>query len=103
MSFELFRFELSPPKDAKERKERLHASLALLPVDPGQVAYLKERLLDENVGPAEALVIARSLEDHNRDVVSWLRNLLETEHDRDRRFRAACALARLDPGNDWNQ
>src|SRR5207253_4511567 len=97
--------ESSPPKDAKERKERLHASLALLPVDPAQVAYLKERLLDENVGPAEALVIARRLgeTDHHRDVVSWLRDLLETEHDRDRRFRAACALARLDPGNDWNQ
>ena len=87
--------------ESSSPKERLHASLALLPVDPGQVAYLEQRLLE--VGPDEALVIARRLaeSDHHRDVVSRLRTLLETERRPDRRFRAACALARLDPGNDW--
>src|SRR5207253_3260337 len=79
-------------------KERLHASLALLPVDPGQVAYLEQRLLD--VGPDEALVIARRLgeTDHHRELVPRLRALLKTERRPERRFRAACALARLDPG-----
>jgi formylglycine-generating enzyme required for sulfatase activity len=89
--------ESSPPK------QRLHASLALLPVDPGQVAYLEQRLLE--VGPDEAQVIVRRLEetDHHRDLVSRLRALLKTERRPERRFRAACALARLDPGNDWKQ
>ena len=56
------------------------------------------------VGPDEALVIARRLaeSDHHRDVASRLRALLKTERLPDRRFRAACALARLDP-YDWDQ
>jgi hypothetical protein len=33
--------------ESSSPKERLHASLALLPVDPGQVAYLEERLLND--------------------------------------------------------
>src|SRR5207247_4261627 len=87
--------------------ERLHASLALLPVDPGQVTYLEQQLLE--VEPDEALVIARLLDktEQDRDVVSWLRaRLRETERQPpDRRFRAACALARLDPRNyreEWS-
>src|SRR4029079_152278 len=31
--------------ESSSPKERLHASLALLPVDPGQVTYLEQRLL----------------------------------------------------------
>jgi formylglycine-generating enzyme required for sulfatase activity len=82
-------------------KAKLHASLALLPVDPGQVAYLEEQLLE--AGPDEALVIARRLSgtDHHREVASRLRALLETEPSPHRRFRAICALAVLDPGRDW--
>src|SRR5262245_1701910 len=97
----------SPPRDNEERKERLHASLALLPVDPGQVAYLEERLLND-VGPEEAMVIVKLLDetDRYREVVSHLRALLETEvkaeKGKDRRFRAACALAKLDSG-DWDR
>ena len=84
--------------DPPSAKAKLHASLALLPVDPGQVEYLEQQLLE--VGPDEALVIARRLAetDHHREVASRLRALLETEQQPDRRFRAACALARLDPG-----
>ncbi|HKB41193.1 MAG TPA: hypothetical protein VKD72_32500, partial [Gemmataceae bacterium] len=84
-------------------KVKLHASLALLPGDPGQVAYLEEQLLQ--VGPDEALVIARRLGDteHHREVASWLRDLLKTEWRKERRFKAACALARLDPVKDWEE
>jgi serine/threonine protein kinase/formylglycine-generating enzyme required for sulfatase activity len=90
--------------DAKSSssKERLHARLALLPVDPGQVPHLELQLLE--VEPDEALVVARRLAetDYHREVVSWLRALLKTERQPDRRFRAACALARLDP-YDWGE
>src|SRR5262249_46625603 len=55
------------------QKAKLHASLALLPVDREQVDYLKKQLLE--VGPDEALVIVRRLNRtvHHRDVASWLR------------------------------
>ena len=91
-------------------KAKLHASLALLPVDPKQVTYLEQQLLE--VGPDEAFVITGRLgkTDHHREVTSRLRALLGTadrpgtERRPDRRFRAACALARLDPSNpDWEQ
>jgi formylglycine-generating enzyme required for sulfatase activity len=84
-------------------KAKLHASLALLPVDREQVPYLEQQLLE--VGPDEALVIARRLAetDHRGEVISRLRALLKTEQKPGRRFRAACALARLDPGNNWEE
>ena len=85
-------------------KAKLHASLALLPVDPGQVAYLEQQLLE--VGPDEALVIARRLgeTDHHREVASRLRALLETEQ----RAAGPPLPRRLcpgspRPGNDWEQ
>src|SRR5205807_2216141 len=70
--------------ESSSPKERLHASLALLPVDPGQVAYLEQRLLEVGpleLGPDEALVIARRLAEteNHRDVVSRLRTLLKSE------------------------
>jgi serine/threonine protein kinase/formylglycine-generating enzyme required for sulfatase activity len=91
--------------DSSPSKARLHASLALLPDDPGQVAYLEEQLLE--VGPEEAFVITQRLigTDHHRDVASWLRDRLVDVNERspDRRFRAACALFRLDPDTDWDR
>jgi eukaryotic-like serine/threonine-protein kinase len=101
----------SPPKDAKERKARLNASLALLPVDPGQVPYLEQQLLSEDVGPDEVYVIAQHLgerslsgTDHRHDVASRLEALLETEGvPRDRRLRAVCVLAFLRPRRDWER
>jgi serine/threonine protein kinase len=88
-----------PPSD----KAKLHASLALLPVDAEQKEYLQKQLLEPEIGPDEALVIARLLTKtkHYREVATWLRDQLGTEPNRNRRLRAACALAKLDPGNDW--
>jgi eukaryotic-like serine/threonine-protein kinase len=89
-------------------KAKLHASLALLSVEAGQVKYLEDQLL-EKVGPDEAMVIVKRLgdTDRHREVVDRLRALLETEvkveKGKDRRLRAACALARLDPGPDWDR
>jgi formylglycine-generating enzyme required for sulfatase activity len=90
--------------ESSSKKAKLHARLALLP-DPEQVEYLEKQLLETDVGPEEALVIVRRLSgtDHRRDVVWWLRDRLETERSPDRRFRAACALAYLDPGDDWER
>jgi hypothetical protein len=93
---------------SSSRKEQLHASLALLPVDPGQVAVLEKRLLDvkQDVGPDEALAIAGGLRktDQRVEVASRLRlALLNSQQPLppDCRFRAACALAFLQPEDPW--
>jgi formylglycine-generating enzyme required for sulfatase activity len=81
----------SPP----DSKGRLHASLALLPVDPGQVDYLYKRMLEAM--PEEFAVIREALgTTHSQDLVPRLWTLLEHEVDPERRFRAACALAYYD-------
>jgi serine/threonine protein kinase/formylglycine-generating enzyme required for sulfatase activity/tetratricopeptide (TPR) repeat protein len=75
--------------------QQLHASLALLPVDPGQADYLSRRLLDAN--PIEFSVIWRTLTDHHQARVDrfWA-TVTDPQADPDRRFRAACALANSD-------
>ncbi len=60
---------------AENSKEKLHASLALLPVDPGQAEYLYRRLL--NADPHELPVIRRALDDHRTDLVERLWAVLE--------------------------
>ena len=87
-------YEESEPQS----KERLHASLALLPVDPGQVDYLYEQML--SAGPTDLLVIRNALLGYRDDLVEGLWNVLGNEKDPDRRFRAACVLATYDPGRD---
>jgi serine/threonine protein kinase/formylglycine-generating enzyme required for sulfatase activity len=79
-----------------EPRKQLHASLALLPVDSGQVEYLYGRLLE---APApELTVIREALADHKQDLTERLWILLEDPHnDQDQRFRAACALAAFGP------
>jgi serine/threonine protein kinase/formylglycine-generating enzyme required for sulfatase activity len=89
------------------KKARLRASLALLPVDRTQVGYLEGQFFEVRSDEALAIAqhIAQRLEgtDHLRDLVVRLRALLKTELKPDRRFRAACALALLDPRIDWSQ
>lgn len=73
-------------------RKQLHASLALLPVDSGQVEYLYERMLKAE--PQELIVVREALFDHKADLTERLWIMLENpKHDQDQRFRAACALA----------
>jgi hypothetical protein len=80
---------------AEGTKEHLHASLALVPVDGGQVEYLYRRLL--GAGPAELAVIREALHGHASALSERLWGVLgDAQDDPERRFRAACALAGFD-------
>jgi formylglycine-generating enzyme required for sulfatase activity len=78
--------------EGKDAHKQLHASLALVPVDPGQVDYLYGRLLTAN--PQELWAIRELLQGHRDKLIEPLWGVL---HDRKRgpsqRLRAACALA----------
>src|SRR5262249_49095139 len=79
------------PRLAEDAREKLHASLALLP-DPGQAEYLHGRLL--NAGPTELPVIETLLRQSHQEAVPRVLAVLEApQADKDQRFRAACALA----------
>ena len=75
----------------EQSSPHLHASLALLPVDPGQVEYLYNRMLNAN--PTELPVIREALSGHQWTLIERLWGVLEnTQADRDQRFHAAWAL-----------
>jgi formylglycine-generating enzyme required for sulfatase activity/tetratricopeptide (TPR) repeat protein len=77
---------------AETEKQRLHARLALLPVDAKQVEPLRQRLLEAT--PQELLVLRSALLPHRDQLNEGLWKLLEDRQaKRDQRFRAACALA----------
>jgi formylglycine-generating enzyme required for sulfatase activity len=83
-------------EQAVSPRQKLHASLALLPVDAGQVGYLYERLLEAQ--PQEVLVIRQALSGHGDDLTGRLWELLQDpKEDQGRRLRAACALAAFAP------
>jgi formylglycine-generating enzyme required for sulfatase activity len=72
---------------------RLHVSLALLPVDPGQADYLGNRLLAAR-GPEEVKVVRELLQAQAPDATTKFWPVLEDGgQERSRRLRAACALA----------
>ncbi len=79
-------------------QERLRLSLALVAEDPGQVAYLSDRLLGAE--PAELLVIRDSLLPYRDELTArmWL-TVDDPAAAKDRRFRAICALAAFDPAS----
>jgi hypothetical protein len=84
---------------SEKSKEKLHASLALLPVDPGQAEYLYHRLLNANTN--ELPVIRTALDGHQAELVERLWSVLEnTQASGDQRFCAACALAGYVPGEN---
>jgi serine/threonine protein kinase/formylglycine-generating enzyme required for sulfatase activity len=86
----LLRQEYEEAKDGSRQK--LHASLALLPVDEGQVDHLYRRLLDAS--PTQLGVIRDALAGHKGALTGRLWGVLGDERqDADRRLRAACALA----------
>jgi formylglycine-generating enzyme required for sulfatase activity len=86
-----------------EARQQLHASLALLPVDPSQVEYLYSRLLKGDL--QESMVIREALIDHRQALVPRLWEVLQNPtRDQQERFRAACALARYAPDDArWQQ
>src|SRR5262249_30003561 len=59
----------------RQAHRQLHASLALLPADPGQVEYLYGRLLE--AGPQEAAVIVEQLSDHQGQLIERLWGVVE--------------------------
>jgi serine/threonine protein kinase/formylglycine-generating enzyme required for sulfatase activity len=88
------RQEVEQAEEGSRRK--LHASLALLPADAGQVGYLYERLLKGQ--PQEVVVIRQALSDHEGNLTDRLWGLLEdSKADQGPRLRAACALAAFAP------
>jgi serine/threonine protein kinase/formylglycine-generating enzyme required for sulfatase activity len=75
-----------------DARKQLHASLALLPVDDGQMEYLYGRLLIAD--PQEVVVIRDALRPHADAVTERLWEVLEGRRSHpDDRLRAACALA----------
>ncbi len=84
-------------------RKQLHTSLALLPVDAGQVDYLTERLLKGD--PSEVVVIREALAGHQDVLTGRLWEVLANpKNDQDRRLRAACALSVFAPDDArWTQ
>ena len=83
-------------------KEGLRGSLALLAVDPSQAEPLRRALLDAE--PQEVLVLREALRPYREQVVGRLWEDAHTAKAGRQRFRAACALATLDPdGPGWSE
>src|SRR5262249_50228284 len=87
-------------KVKEDRRAQPNTSLALLPVDAGQVEYLFTRLLDAE--PEEFPVIQDALVPHSYELVSRLWKVVEhpAQGKENQRLRAACALAKYDPQNE---
>ena len=91
-------------KAADKPRQKLHASLALLPVDGTQVAYLHGRLLDAD--PHEVPVIRDALASHRDELLDRLWAVVESPEKgkESQRLRAAAALAKYDPENEkWEK
>jgi serine/threonine protein kinase/formylglycine-generating enzyme required for sulfatase activity len=86
-------------KAAAPSRQKLHTSLALLPVDATQVDYLAGRLLDAK--PGEVPVIRDALAPHQEQAVAKLWAVAERpgKGKEPQRLRAAAALAKYDPEN----
>jgi formylglycine-generating enzyme required for sulfatase activity len=83
-----------------DRRKQLHLSLALLPVDAGQVDYLRGRLLEAE--PNEVAVLRDFLAAHQDQLVPELWPVVESppKGKEGQRLRAAAALAKYDPENE---
>ncbi|HND52988.1 MAG TPA: TIR domain-containing protein, partial [Pirellulaceae bacterium] len=79
--------------------ERTLASVALLPLDGGQVELLRERLVA--CGWDEFVLVRDALHERRQEVVGWLWGELESAANSEtRRFWAAAALAAFEPPCD---
>jgi serine/threonine protein kinase/formylglycine-generating enzyme required for sulfatase activity len=95
------RLKRSLAESEKSSREHLHASLALLPVDPSQVDDLFGRMLDAD--PIEVRVLRNALRPHRSRLNAQLWSVLEAAKPGDPRLLpAASALASYDPdGSRW--
>jgi len=81
-----------------QRREHLHASLALLPVDPSQVDYLFDRLCKAT--PSELPVVRDSLKPNRTNLTQKLWTVVESAKPGDASLLpTASALASYDPDN----
>jgi formylglycine-generating enzyme required for sulfatase activity len=96
------------PQYRRNRRLQLRVSLALLPVDAGQVDTLYQKMLEAppdevynlRSPPDELAVLREMLLPHRRELIPRLWAVLANEtEDPDRRFRAAGALALYDNRN----
>jgi serine/threonine protein kinase/formylglycine-generating enzyme required for sulfatase activity len=96
----LLREALASEGDAKSK---LKLSLALVGSDPSQVSFLYERLLQAS--PQDFPVIRQVLASYKDDLIEPLwAEMSDRERERDRRFRAACALIEYAPDHPrWNE
>lgn len=82
-----------------DSRRQLHASLALLPVDPSQVRYLCDRLKDAK--PQELMVIREALKDHADEATPRMWEILaDGKRAPSERLRAACFVAAYAPDDD---
>ena len=91
-------------KAAENSRQKLHSSLALLPVDPSRVDYLYRRLLDAE--PQEVPVIRDALTPHKESLLDKLWAVVEASEKgkETQRLRAAAALAKYDPASEkWSK
>jgi hypothetical protein len=91
-------------KAAATPRQKLRASLALLPVDASRVDYLYSRLLDAE--PQEVPVIRDALAPHKEALLGKLWTVVEAPEKgkESQRLRAAAALAKYDPDSrKWGQ
>ncbi len=89
-------------KAAPNSRQKLHASLALLPVDSSQVDYLYGRLLEAQ--PQDVPVIRDALVPHRDALLEQLWAVVEKPEKgkESQRLRAAAALAKYDPvSGEW--
>ena len=89
---------------ADNSTKKLHTSLALLPMDPGQVDYLYGRLL--GAAPNEVSVIRDFLDPHKDDLLDKLWAVAEApeKSKESQRLRVAAALAMYDPESErWDK
>ena len=88
---------------SSDPRGRLHASLALLPVDGDQVAFLEARMLDAD--PADLAVVRDALAPHRAELTPKLWAALDAAKAGDPRLLpSAGALAAYEPENPrWNE
>jgi eukaryotic-like serine/threonine-protein kinase len=85
-------------KRTEDSRQRLHASLALLPVDASQVDYLFSRLIKAT--PSELPVLRDALKTHQSTITPRLWKVLESAKPSDTSLLpSASALAVYDPDN----